>query len=420
MSLPDPNPTDTDVAIVGGGPAGLACAIHLGLQGIRTTVLEARDWPVDKVCGEGLMPTGVDALRRMGALRYVPSDAVRPFRGISWHGESSVIASADFAHGSGLGIRRTGLSQALVHRCNTLPSVRLQSGTKVQTVHASPTRMTLTVIDAGRQSSLTAKLVIAADGRNSVVKRSLGHRGPPPLPHQRWGARLHFQCAPWSDRVEVYWGPNLEAYVTPSSNHRVEIAFLWRKGKYHPRRTGPALCQGLLEEFPALMARLDGAPLDPASRPRAVGPLACSSKKAFDDRCLYVGDALGYGDGITGEGLSVAFAQAEAIGARLPGLLDLNKCSASDLATLGGEVHDIFKESLPLIKAALLLSDHPRLRRLALRGMSRSPRIFQHFLEANMGRRRLWALPASGLPAFLIGLAKPAEPRALTIDPTMP
>ena len=56
----------TDVVVVGGGPAGLAAAIAARLQGLRVVVLEAAHPPIDKVCGEGVMPEALAALRRLG------------------------------------------------------------------------------------------------------------------------------------------------------------------------------------------------------------------------------------------------------------------------------------------------------------------------------------------------------------------
>ena len=105
--------TNTDVLIVGGGPAGLAAAIELGRQRLNVTVIERRVWPVDKVCGEGLMPTGVDCLKRLGVFKHIEPDQLRPFAGITWlEGESQAV-QADFIGGPGFGIRRLGLSRAL-------------------------------------------------------------------------------------------------------------------------------------------------------------------------------------------------------------------------------------------------------------------------------------------------------------------
>ena len=104
-----------DVAICGGGPAGLAAAIQAAGRGFTTIVLERSAPPPDKACGEGLMPRTVAALARLGALADVPADQQTPFRGIRYvNGRGSV--EARFQGGTGLGIRRTALSGALERR----------------------------------------------------------------------------------------------------------------------------------------------------------------------------------------------------------------------------------------------------------------------------------------------------------------
>ena len=106
-----------DFAIVGGGPAGLAVAIFAALAGRRAVVIEKRPGPVDKACGEGVMPPGVAWLRRMGV--EIARDATHPFRGIRYV-DRDVVAEANFVEGPGLGVRRTALSVAMDARAAAL------------------------------------------------------------------------------------------------------------------------------------------------------------------------------------------------------------------------------------------------------------------------------------------------------------
>jgi len=212
--------------------------------------------------------------------------------------------------------------------------------------------------------------------------------------------------APWSDRVEVWWGPGVEAYITPSSDARVEVAFLWDEASYTPPTKGPDLVTGLLTSFPALRQRMAAGLQNPLSPAAAVGPLAVAARHCAADRLLLLGDAVGYVDGITGEGITAGLLQAEAIAAHLPSLLDEGTLDGASLRPLGRRVQHIFQDTVPLARAALLLSRHPWLRRLVFRGLRRARGLFTHLLELNMGRTRWYRIRPIDVLQFLGGLVR--------------
>ncbi|HEX5566803.1 MAG TPA: FAD-dependent monooxygenase, partial [Streptomyces sp.] len=190
-----------DLLVAGGGPAGLAAAIHGTLAGMETVVVEPRRAPVDKACGEGVLPGGVRMLRDLG----VDLDRVggRELRGIRYvDGPHRVQAS--FRGGPGLGVRRTELHRALWLRAAGL-GVRIVPG-RVGEVRQEDGA----VLAAGWR----ARWMIAADGLHSPVRRTLGLQGRV-CGVRRYGLRRHYRVAPWTDHVEVYWSARGEAYVTP-------------------------------------------------------------------------------------------------------------------------------------------------------------------------------------------------------------
>jgi flavin-dependent dehydrogenase len=322
-----------DVLVVGGGPVGLAAAIHCTLAGLSVTVAEPRAAPVDKACGEGVMPA---AVRRLAALGVTPDG--HPLRGIRYL-DAAHQADAPFRHGDGLGVRRTVLHAALAARAAALG------------IPVLPARVTAFERHAGHVAAagVEARYLVAADGLHSTIRRVLERETParpagrdPRSPVPRFGLRRHYRVAPWTDLVEVHWAPRAEAYVTPVSGDVVGIGLLFARPRGDgphgdgPQGDGPgqdrvhrdepgdaaAAVDGTrgdaagdfaarLSAFPALRDRLGDAA--PASEVRGAGPMRQDVRRRVYGRVLLVGDASGYVDALTGEGIGVGLAQAEAL-----------------------------------------------------------------------------------------------------------
>ncbi|MEU4291008.1 NAD(P)/FAD-dependent oxidoreductase [Kribbella sp. NPDC026596] len=267
-----------DLLVAGSGPAGAATAIRAALAGLSVVVVEPRSAPIDKACGEGISHTAVDYFTRLGVKL-----TGRPFHGIRYLDDGHQV-DARFRAGPGLGVRRTTLHQALTDRLAEL------GVPVVQTRVGAITQNTTAVTAAGH----TARYLAAADGLHSPIRRQLGLCRPGSTDVRR-GLRQHFSVAPWTDLVEVYWSKLGEAYVTPVADDLVGVAILTSaRGTFDSH----------LDTFPALKRRLYGAP--PASTVMGAGPLRQRVSGRVAGRVLLVGDAAGYVDALTGEGIAVA------------------------------------------------------------------------------------------------------------------
>ena len=118
-----------EILMVGGGPAGLSAAIALRQRGADVLVVEAQRPPIDKACGEGLMPDSRVELERLG-ITLTPQDGGE-FRGIRFANSNSrqECVSARFANGVGLGVRRVSLHQLMIERAQSL-GVRMAWNTR--------------------------------------------------------------------------------------------------------------------------------------------------------------------------------------------------------------------------------------------------------------------------------------------------
>ncbi len=301
---------DIDVLVAGGGPVGLAVAIEARLAGLSAVVLEPRPGPIDKACGEGLMPGAVAALDRLGV-----HPTGHPLAGIAYV-DNGRRAEHRFRRRTGLGVRRTVLHAALANRAAEL-------GVEVVRGRVSDLTQDAEGVSA---AGLRASWLFGCDGLHSTVRRLIGaeratrSRGSAPAvvrrddgpggrvrarradtDGRRYGLRQHLRLPPWGDLVEVHWGREVEAYVTPVAPDLVGIALLGPRGMDVAAQ---------LADLPELAHRLRAAV--PDAPVRGAGPLRQRTSRRVDGRVLLVGDASGYVDALTGEGIRVGLAQAEA------------------------------------------------------------------------------------------------------------
>ena len=276
---------ETQILVAGGGPVGLAAAIEARLAGLDVVVVEPRVGPIDKACGEGLMPGAVPALARLGV-----HPRGFPLRGVDYRDERRT-ASHRFVAGNGLGVRRTTLHDALHTRAEELGARFVQD--RVGEVAQDA--------DGVTAAGFRAEWLFAADGLHSGIARQLGLALPAPRARRRYGQRRHYRVEPWSDLIEVHWTRAGEIYVTPTADGMVGLALLARQGTQF---------DDALATAPQLAARVRGA--EPASELRGAGPFRQRTRARTSGRTLLLGDASGYVDALTGEGIRIGLDQARA------------------------------------------------------------------------------------------------------------
>ena len=342
-----------DLVIVGGGPAGLATAIRGRMAGLNVVVLDGSQPPIDRPCGEGVMPEGVAQLDALGV--RVPDRHHQPFRGIRYV-DGDAVAEGLFDGRPGLGIRRPVLHGALVERAAAL-GAELRWRTEVSGL----TEQGVATADG----ELTGRLVVGADGRSSRVRRWAGLEGRLPRAG-RFGVRRHYGMAPWTDRVEVHWGDGCEAYVTPVAPELVGVVVMWSG-----RAAG---FDDLLSKLPGLAARVAGAPA--ASRDAGAGPFGARARRVDAGRVVLAGDAACCLDPITGEGVALALQSAEAL---------VDAVAAGDLGRYRAAQARLVRAPARLNRLVQLLERRPGLRRRVIAGLVARPDLFHRFLAARRG-----------------------------------
>ncbi len=375
-----------DLIIIGGGPAGLATAIYARTRGLECVVLDKRKLPLDKACGEGLMPPGVRALEEMGV--ELPAGGSAPLGGIRYV-DGDTVAEGSFGDGEGRGIRRTVLIAALWARAEEL-GAELHYGTKVDDWREGDgdgdedRGGDAGIVVESAAGTLRGRYLIAADGLHSPTRRRLGLEVPWPG-RPRFGVRRHFEIEPWAPMVEVHWADDCEAYVTPVGPRCVGVAMLFPGD-------GRSFDE-LLSRFPTLEDRFAGASF--ASSKRGGGPFRQRARRRVQGRVALVGDAAGYLDAITGEGVMLGFKTARAV---------VEAVARGDLASYDRAYRELSKPYYRMTEILLAVGARPGLRRRMVRMLAANPEIFGQVLAINVGDLPLRGVGARGFLRMLRGL----------------
>jgi flavin-dependent dehydrogenase len=355
----------SDVFVIGGGPAGLAAAIAARRRGFEVIVADGNKPPIDKPCGEGLMPDSIAALQELGI--EIAGDEGYSLRGIKFL-EKEESATACFPTGRGVGLRRPILHEKMLRRAAALG---------VQFLWETPvTGIGEHGVNIAGGHFVQAKWIIGADGGQSLVRRwagldSFNKRA------SRMAWRAHFAVAPWSEYVEIHWAESAQAYVTPVSANEVCVVMTSRNENRDIRLA--------LNEFPELGTRLRSEPL---SRP-ARGTITTMHrlKRVCRGNVALIGDASGSVDAITGEGLSLSFHQAVA----------LAEAMEKNCLEWYQKAHRQFARRPTFMARLLLLLDgRAGLRRRALTVFRNSPELFARLVSIHVGETSPGHFAASG------------------------
>ncbi len=365
-----------DVAVVGGGPAGATVATLLARAGRSVVLCDAARFPRHKVCGEYVPPSALPIFSRLGVLAAV--DALAPRRHVGMAvvspGGTEVLGRYGPPESRGLALRRYDLDGVLLRQARRSGAVVFEAA-RVEDLARGPDGLFDLAVAGAARLGLRARAIVGADGRNSLVARRLGLRRAEPR-HRRWAVMGHFRGV---DAPEDHGEMIVTAYgycgINPLPGGLTNVCIV-----FDPRGAGgPVPGRAGLRGF--LLDRLAAHPLTRrrmrraglVDGPWATGPMACRAARAAVDGALLVGDAAGFYDPFTGEGIFMALRGAEMAAAVLDGALCRGDLSRRSLAPYEAHRRAAFSARLRLDRVLQALLARPRLADWVARRLRRDP-----------------------------------------------
>ena len=380
--------TATDVLVIGGGPAGSATAILLAERGWSVRVVDKAAFPRPKICGEYLSPEAARALDRLGVLKDVDAAGAVPLRGMRIAAPDGTVLVADYPTAGpwrgyrdhALAVERERLDLILLDRARSLPvDVRVRHRA-VDLLVDSRAVVGAAVEDAeGRRVEVRARLVVGADGRASVAARALGlvraHR------LRRMALVQDMEGLDGFDgRGEIYVDPPDYSILNPVAPGRVNVSLvvpLAHARAFRGRLV--AFFAARVKQLRALAARLE--PARATGQLMAMGPLAYRVADPRHGGVALVGDAAGFYDPFTGEGLFAALRSAELLAEVAHAALRRGDLSARALAPYASARRRAFRDKARLTHLLQLAIRHRSLANAVAHALTRRP----HLLSALMG-----------------------------------
>ena len=365
---------DADLAVVGAGPAGASAALFAARRGHRVVVFDKQAFPRDKPCGEGLMPGGRPALRELGLEDAIVSDGAPPLQGIQFGLAGQPPMAVPFpehaGEQAGLGIRRLTFDARLVDALGHDSHIQFHPQTEARDLRTGDGGIASLITAAGE---VRARVVVVADGLRSPFRHRLGWTVGPRPPY-RYGIVAHWTMdAPVDPWVRITFDHGLEVYEGPVAGNQRMVGLLCYQDRM--REFGGRLEARYREIARALRPALRDADL--VGSVSAVGPFWHHASTVAQDGVFLIGDAAGFTDPITGEGVAAGLRQARAFAAALE--------SVNPERTYRQAHRRLTKDPRRVAALFLRLSRTPALVERAMRSHERAPQTLTTLLGIGFG-----------------------------------
>jgi flavin-dependent dehydrogenase len=369
-----------DVLVLGAGPAGAATAIALARRGFAVTLADRKAFPRSKPCGEFLSPECVPYLAALGEGDLLARAGAHPVAGMRLSANGAVAngrfrALAGRAHGrTGYGIRRERFDHELVLAAVRAGATFLPRHDFVELQRAADGRVAGAVLrdPDGRERAIACGHVVGADGVHSRVARALGVQRKVPWLEQ-FALTTHFAGIPPRASAAVHLFPRgfFAATTVDEGLFSVNVVLPKAELRADAAHDHDELLRRKLAGAPDLLAALEAAR---RTTPwRGIGPFAHDVASPIAPGALLVGDAAGYCDPLTGEGIYFALFGAAAAAAALGDALDR---PAAEAAAMRGYCAARRREIAPRLAASRWLQRglrRPWLIRSAVGALARWP-----------------------------------------------
>jgi menaquinone-9 beta-reductase len=312
-----------DTAVIGAGPAGSTVATRLARGGLTVLLCDAARFPRHKICGEYVPPAAIRSFSALGVLAEVQALGPRRLAGMTVISPDGTEVAGTYGDPSlrGFSLRRFDLDRVLVRNAHK-SGATLAEGWRLGDLRRGRDGLhdLLLVADEParrgverRRVRVRARSIVGADGRNSLVARRLGLWRRDPT-HRKWALMAYVRDVETpEDRGEMIITPYGYCGLNPLPDGLANVCLVIdRHGRAGALPGAPGLAAFFRDHLEAhRLTRRRMARARIAGGPWAIGPMACRATSGVAEGALLVGDAAGFFDPFTGEGIAMALRGGE-------------------------------------------------------------------------------------------------------------
>ncbi len=309
---------EAEIAIIGAGPAGTTCALHLADRGIKCIIIDKALFPRDKICGDAISGNAVYELEKLGIqfpslfTNFPEKIATSGIKFVAPSGKSLYLKMkkkrAGFTH-AGYVSERIHYDHFLLEQVKKNSLIKVVEGIQIHEVYQEPDHIQLKSKDG--KFIIKAQLVVGADGAHSAIAKLTG-RTDIDKKHYSGGLRQYWENVTGFDEgdpIELHFYKNtLPGYfwIFPIKGNKANVGIGIKSDVISKKKINlKQLMESIIQEHPLVAPRFEQA--KPLEEPKGFGlPLGSKKKSLSGNRFLLLGDAASLIDPFTGEGIGNA------------------------------------------------------------------------------------------------------------------
>lgn len=308
-----------DVIIVGAGPAGCTCAYQLSGKGLKIAIIEKDRFPRDKICGDAIGPDVVNQLYRMDkslipnfiGLKEKKASAGARFYGLNHKYFDLFFKKSKHTEQAGHIVKRTVFDQFMFDQIKTLPDVTVYLENKLKKLSVENKEVCVET----DKLSLKGKLIVGADGANSVVRNTL-LKQKVDKKHYSAGLRQYYENVSGFDEnnhIELHFYDGIIPgyfWIFPLPNNQANVGMGMLSSHLSEQNINlKEKFAALIEQHPNVKHRFKNAKALETAKGFAL-PMGSKKRICSGDHFLLLGDAAGLIDPFSGEGIGNAVRSA--------------------------------------------------------------------------------------------------------------